>query len=122
MEKLEDFVKRFAIDVGCYYKKNQSNYSLKKYRSCERGHMGVFGWTGELKTRELFRISTYKCRANDTAIADADYEKLNMHYIPKGKDFHGKATGLVYQVKKGSRGGDYQKAVNALKVVSSNTR
>ncbi len=120
METLGDFLKRFSTDVACYCKKNKSNYSLKKYDSDRRGHMGVFGWVRERSTKDLFVISTYECLADTRAIAEADRKKAGAHYISKDRDPEGKGTGLYYYVRRGSKDSDYQKAVRALRAVCKN--
>jgi len=44
-EQDENFVKKLAQDIGCYYcKANQRTYSLNKYKSKIQGKMGVFAW------------------------------------------------------------------------------
>ncbi len=120
MEDLDTFVRRICRDVGCYYHENENNYSLQKYDTYQRGYMGVFGWVNERKTTDRFLVSTYKYLANAMGISDADKEKPNAHYIPKGKDLEGKGTGLFYYVMKKSNGNDYRKAVRALRVVLKN--
>ena len=120
METLKDFVKRFSRDVGCYYKENKRNYSLKKYDSDRRNHMGVFGWVGVRSAKGFFVISTYEYLADALGIATADRRRLGAHYVSKDEDRQGKATGLYYHVGRGSIGADYQKAVSALKVVRAN--
>lgn len=117
MEDLKTFVRRLSNNVGCYYHKNETCFSLKKYNTNQRGHMGVFGWVKERKTKVCFLVSTYKYLADGAGISDADYEKANAHYIPKGKDPYGKGTGLCYCVMKNSSSSDYQKVVRALKVI-----
>ena len=122
METLEDFVKRFSIDIGCYYHKDarSSGYSLKKHNTDRRGHMGVFGWVRERVTKDLFVISTYERLADAQAIAEAGKRRPGAHYISKDRDPEGKGTGLSYYVKRGSNGADYGKAVRALRVVRKN--
>ena len=119
VETLEQFVARFSQQVGCYYKENQANYSLKKYPSNVRGRMGVCGWVVERKLSDQFVISTYKHLADEQAIRDADKERVGAHYVPSNAD-SGQGTALYYWVCRGSAGKDFQSAVRALKKICDN--
>ena len=119
MERLKGFVERVSESIGCYYHLNGGGYySLKKFESDQKGQMAVFGWVREFKRGDLFRIQTYEClgdRAGVSALADEVRE--GMHLISKKKDPDGKGTGIFFNVRKGSYGKDYQKAVRAFRAI-----
>ena len=120
MESLGGFVERICESVGCYYHPNKGNtlYSLKKYDSDQSGQMGVFGWIRELKREDLFRIETYECLGDRAGVSDlADEVREGMHYTSKKKDPDGKGTGILFNVRKGSHGEDYHKAIKALSAI-----
>lgn len=119
METLAEFASRFSLAVGCYCKRNKTNYSLKKHASDIRGRMGVFAWIAEKTSRDLFQVSTYEYLADEQGILDADHKKIGAHFVPKNKD-QGQGTGLYYSIRRGSSGKDFQEAVRALKVISRN--
>jgi hypothetical protein len=119
MERLKFFVERVSESIGCYYHLNGGGfYSLKKFESDQRGQMGVFGWIREFKRGDLFRIQTYECLGDKAGVSDlADEVREGMHSISKKKDPDGKGTGIFFNVRKGSYGKDYQKAVRALRAI-----
>ena len=119
METLDQFAARLSRQVGCFYKSNKVTWSLKKYPSASRGRMGVFAWVGERKKSDRFRVSTYKCLADEQGIRDADEEKCGAQWVPKGQD-DGQANGLAFYVRKDSSEYDFQKAVRALRVICAN--
>ena len=111
MENLRNFVKRFCLSVGCYYHPNQSpsQYSLKKYDTDQRLHMGVFGWVRELKRKGIFEVSSYKDLGDKARVNHlADEVKAR---------FQWEEEGIVFYVNLDSKGNDYQKAVKALKAI-----
>jgi len=113
METLEDFVVRLSNDVGCYYHKTKKSryYTIKKYNSNYRGQMGHFGWVDELIRDGIFRIESYKDKADKVNVTKfADAVKKNRIY-QKGVD------GVLFYVKKESHGDDYQKAMTSLKAI-----
>jgi hypothetical protein len=80
--------------------------------------MGVFGWIRELKREDLFRIETYEGLGDRAGVSDlADEVREGMYYTSKKKDPGGKGTGILFNVKKGSYGEDYQKAIRALRAI-----
>ena len=119
MERLKGFVERISESIGCYYHLNGGGfYSLKKFESDQKGQMGVFGWVREIKRGDLFRIEAYEYLGDRAGISDlADEVREGMHFISKKKDPDGKGTGILFNVRKGSHGKDYQKAVRALRAI-----
>ena len=120
MESPEVFAIRLCDEINCYYHLTRSGHliSLKKFNTDEHGKMGVFGWIRELKRKDLFEISTYKHLGDDAGVSElADKIKEGMHYISKNKDSEGTGAGIVFFVKKGSKGEDYKKAVKALRAI-----
>jgi hypothetical protein len=119
MESLKGFVERVSESIGCYYHLNGGGfYSLKKFESDQKGQMGVFGWVREIKRGDLFRIEAYECLGDRAGVSDlADEVREGMHFISKKKDPDGKGTGILFNVRKGSHGKDYQKAVRALRAI-----
>lgn len=80
--------------------------------------MGVFGWIRELKREDLFKIETYGYLGDRAEVSGlADEVKEGMHFIAKKKDLDGKGTGIVFNVRKDSHGGDYRKAIKALRAI-----
>jgi hypothetical protein len=89
-EQDENFVKKLAQDIGCYYcKANQRTYSLNKYKSKIQGKMGVFAWVHKedddyfwVATRKIWveearakaltgrKKSARSCFSRDTQLAD----------------------------------------------------
>jgi hypothetical protein len=56
----EEFVKKLAGDIGCYYSKaNDRTYNLNKFNSDVCGEMGVFAWVHK-EDRDYFWIATRK--------------------------------------------------------------
>jgi hypothetical protein len=111
VESLKGFVERVSESIGCYYHLTGSGfYSLKKFESDQKGQMGVFGRVREFKREDLFRIETYECLGDRAGVSDlADEVREGMHFISKKKDPDGKGTGILFNVRKGSHGKDYQK-------------
>lgn len=118
-ESISDFAARVSRDVGCYFTQNKTNYNLKKNNSNTSGRMGVFAWINERKRSSQYWITTYKCLADNNAIANADKVKTGMHFI-SAKDDDGRATGIIFYVSYGSTGRDYHKAIGALRTVCQN--
>lgn len=120
METLEEFISRLTERVRCFYHKCKSGvYSLKKADTNLKGRMGVVAWVREQKRENVFEISSYKKfgdKSNVTHLADKIVP--GAHYVSKKKDY-GQGTGIFFYVQKGSRGQDYQKAVEALKAILS---
>jgi len=80
--------------------------------------MGVFGWVRELKREDLFKIETYGYLGDRAKVSGlADEVKEGMHFISKKKDPDGNGTGIVFNVRKGSHGEDYQKAIKTLRAI-----
>jgi len=119
MESLKGFVEWVSESIGCYYHLTGSGYySLKKFDSDQTGQMGVFAWIRELKREDLFKIETYGYLGDRAEVSGlADEVKEGMHFIAKKKDLDGKGTGIVFNVRKGSHGEDYQKAIKALRAI-----
>ena len=119
MESLKGFVERVGESIRCYYHLTGSGfYSLKKFESDQKGQMGVFGKVREFKREDLFRIETYEGLGDRARVSDlADEVREGMHFISKKKDPDGKGTGILFNVRKGSHGKDYQKAVKALRAI-----
>ena len=119
MESLKGFVGRVSESIGCYYHLTGSGfYSLKKFESDQKGQMGVFGWVRELKREDLFRIETYGYLGERAGVSDlADEVRGGMYITSKKKDPDGKGTGILFNVRKGSHGDDYQKAIQALRAI-----
>jgi len=56
----EDFIKKLAGDIGCYYfKANERTYNLNKHQSDILGEMGVFAWVHK-EDRDYFWVATRK--------------------------------------------------------------
>jgi hypothetical protein len=56
----EDFVKKFAGDIGCRYSKaNERTYSLHKANADAAGGMGVFAWVHK-EEMDYFWVATRK--------------------------------------------------------------
>jgi hypothetical protein len=119
VESLKGFVERVSESIGCYYHLTGSGfYSLKKFESDQKDQMGVLGRVRELKRGDLFRIETYECLGDRAGVSDlADEVREGMHFISKKKDPDGKGTRILFNVRKGSHGEDYQKAVRALRAI-----
>jgi hypothetical protein len=119
VESLKGFVERVSDSIGCYYHLTGSGfYSLKKFESDQKGQMGVFGRVREFKREDLFRIETYECLGDRAGVSDlADEVREGMHFISKKKDPDGKGAGILFNVRKGSHGKDYQKAVKAFRAI-----
>ena len=102
--------------IGCYFHLcNSGIFSLKKVDTDIKGRMGVFGWVRELKRINAFEISTYKKLGDKSNVTHlADKVVPGMHYVSKKDDDKGAGTGIVFYVKRGSKGEDYQGAVQAL--------
>ena len=108
METLGEFTGRLSEDLKCFYHKGKSEtYSLKKVNTKETGKMGVFAWVQERKLDSRFEIATYQTRGDKCHVTSlADKIVPGMH-------------GIVLFVGNGSRGPDYMKAIEALKVILS---
>ena len=118
MDTLEKFVERLIGSVGCYYHKCKTKtYSIKKNDTNKKGRMGVFAWVKELKRDDKFEISTYKTMGDEAKVSHwSDKIVTGMHYVSKNKD-KGEGTGIVFYVKRGSKGYDYEKAVRSLSAI-----
>jgi hypothetical protein len=56
----EDFIKKFAKAVGCYYfKANERTYNLNRFTSDIPSKMGVFAWVHK-ESNDYFWVSTRK--------------------------------------------------------------
>jgi uncharacterized protein len=118
METLEQFVERLIGSVGCYFHKCETEmYSLKKNDTNKKNRMGVFAWVKELKRDDKFEISTYKTLGDEALVSQwSDKTVPGMHYVSKNKDT-GEGTGIVFYIKRGSHGHDYEKAVRSLRAI-----
>ena len=116
METLVEFVFRIGQSIGCYFHLcNSGIFSLKKVNTDINGRMGVFGWVHELKRINAFKIATYKKLGDKSNVTHlADKEVPGLLFVSKKDDDKGAGTGIVFYVKRGSKGEDYQKAVQAL--------
>jgi len=118
MEALEKFVERLIGSIGCYSHKCETEmYSLKKNDKNMKGRMGVFAWVKELKRDDKFEISTYKTMGDEANVSQwSDKTVPGMHFVAKHKD-KGEGTGIVFYVKRGGKGHDYEKAVRSLRAI-----
>lgn len=75
-EQDEDFIKKLAGDIGCYYfKANERTYNLKKFKSDIQGEMGVFAWVHK-EDMDYFWVATRKSwmeQARAKALAGKKY-------------------------------------------------
>lgn len=59
-EQDEDFIRKFAGDIGCRYSKaNERTYNLNKFSSNIQAEMGVFAWVHK-ENKDCFWVSTRK--------------------------------------------------------------
>ena len=59
-EQDEDFIKKLAGDIGCYYSKaNERTYNLNKYKSNIQGEMGIFAWVHK-EEKDYYWVRTRK--------------------------------------------------------------
>jgi hypothetical protein len=60
LEQDEDFIKKLARDIGCYYSKaNERTYNLCKSDSTIPHEMGVFAWIHK-EEKDYFWVATRK--------------------------------------------------------------
>jgi|GEM_PF-1237061 len=118
-ETSTEFVFRLCKSIESYFHLcNSGIFSLKKINTDIKGRIGVFGWVQELKRINAFKISTYKKLGDKSNVTHlADKEVPGMHFVPKKDDDKGAGTGIVFYVKRGSKGEDYQRAVQALMAI-----
>ena len=75
-EQDEDFIKKFAGDIGCHYSKaNERTYNLNKFKSVIQSEMGVFAWVHK-EDGDNFWVATRKVwveQAKAKALASRKY-------------------------------------------------
>jgi hypothetical protein len=108
METLSDFVARLGKDVGCYYHPLQGgSYPLKRNDTMQKGRMGVFAFVE--KVGDQFRTRTFEDAASRAGV-------INLFDETKANGIFGYSAAIIF-VRNGSKGGDYKKAVKALKAI-----
>ena len=111
-EQDEDFIKKLAGDIGCYYSKaNERTYNLKKFKSDVLGKMGVFAWVHK-EDRDYFWVATRKIWVEEAkAKAMAGRKASGINCFPL--DTQHAEDSVCFDTKD-----DYQKAVRALSLIN----
>ena len=110
-EQDEDFIKKLAGDIGCYYSKaNERTYNLKKFKSNIQGKMGVFAWVHK-EEKDFFWVVTRKVwveQAKAKVLASRKMSGLNC--FPR--DIQHAEDSVCFNAKD-----DYQKTVRAFSLI-----
>ena len=110
-EQDEDFIKKLAGDIGCYYSKaNERTYNLKKFKSNIQGKMGVFAWVHK-EEKDYFWVVTRKVwveQAEAKVLASRKMSGLNC--FPR--DIQHAEDSVCFDTKD-----DYQNTVRALSLI-----
>jgi hypothetical protein len=110
-EQDEDFIKKLAGDIGCYYSKaNDRTYNLNKYKSGIQGEMGVFAWVHK-EEKDYFWIATRKVWVEEAkAKALAGRKRTGVNCFPR--DNQHAEDSVCFSTKD-----DYQKTVRVLSLI-----
>jgi len=109
-EQDEDFIKKFAGDIGCHYSKaNERTYNLNTFKSDIRGDMGVFAWVHK-EDRDYFWVATRKIWVEQARAKALAGRKSGLNCFPR--DIQHAEDSVCFDTKD-----DYQKAVRALSLV-----
>ncbi len=107
----EDFIKKLAGDIGCYYfKANERTYNLNKFKSDIHGEMGVFAWVHK-EDSDYFWVATRK-----SWVEQARVKALGGRKIGSGcfhRDTQHAEDSVCFDTK-----GDYLNTVKALSLVN----
>lgn len=111
-ERDEDFIKRLAGDIGCYYSKaNERTYNLKKFKSNIQGRMDVFAWVHKEDT-DYFWVATRKIWVEKArARAMAGKRVSGVKCLPR--DTQRAQDSVSFDAKN-----DYQNTVRALSLIN----
>ena len=111
LQQDEDFVKRLARDIGCYYSKsNERTYNLCKSDSSIPSEMGVFAWIHK-EEKGYFWVATRKIWVEAArAKAMAGRKKHSINCFPR--DTQHAEDSVCFNVRD-----EYQKTVSALSLI-----
>jgi hypothetical protein len=112
LEQDEDFIKKFAGDIGCHYSKaNERTFSLCKSGSSIPNEMGVFAWIHK-EEKGYFWVATRKIWVEAArAKALAGRKKRGANCFPR--DTQHAEDSVCFDIKV-----DYDKAVEALRLIN----
>ena len=108
----EDFIKKLAKDIGCYYfKANERTYNLNKFASDIHSKMGVFAWVHK-EGSDCFWISTRKIWVEEAKAKALAVKKVSRtNYFPR--DTQHAEDSVCFDIKD-----DYEKTVKALRLIN----
>jgi hypothetical protein len=107
----EDFIKKLAGDIGCYYfKANERTYNLNKFKSDIQGKMGVFAWVHK-EDRDYFWISTRKSWVDQARVKALTGKKHRLGCFPR--DTQHAEDSVCFDTKD-----SYLKTVQALSLIN----
>ena len=111
-EQDEDFIKKFAGDIGCHYSKaNERTYNLTKFDSDVHSEMGVFAWVHK-EDRDYFWVATRKIWVEEAkAKAQASRKKSGINCF--SRDTQHAEDSVCFNIKD-----DYQKTVRVLSMIN----
>jgi len=108
----EDFIKKLAGDIGCYYSKaNERTYNLNKFDSDVQSEMGVFAWVHK-EEKEYFWIATRKIWVEQARAKALAGKKISgIKCLPR--DIQLAEDSVSFDAKN-----DYQNTVRALSLIN----
>lgn len=111
-EQDEEFIKKFARDIGCHYSKaNERTYNLNKFSSDVHSEMGVFAWVHK-EENDYFWVSTRKIWVEEAKTkALASRTKAGINYF--SRDTQHAEDSVCFNIKD-----DYQKTVRVLSMIN----
>jgi ABC-type sugar transport system substrate-binding protein len=112
VEQDEDFIKKLAKAIGCYYSKaNERTYNLNRTDSDVQGKMGVFAWVHK-EENDYFWVATRKIWVEQAkAKAISGRKKSRINYF--SRDTQHAEDSVCFNMKD-----DYQKTIRALSMIN----
>ncbi len=114
-ETLDIFVRRLSNQIGCYYRQNSRNYSLRAFDSLQGGSAGVFAWVKEHASSSVFSIAVHKQLAEESKVMKLIDRDGNDGMLPDKKELLKETMPTVYFfVENESERSDYRRVTKAL--------
>ena len=111
-EQDEDFIKKLAKDIGCYYcRANERTYNLNKFASDIHSEMGVFAWVHK-EGSDYFWVATRKIWVEEAkAKALVGRKASGINCFPR--DNQHAEDSVCFDTRDG-----YQKTVSVLRLIN----